>query len=134
MSRENVELYRQGIDALNHQDLDGVIAVLDPAVEWIARLAGVEGRVNGHDGVRSWWKDQYEAFETIQIDLQEVVDDGDWVVASGTSHVQGGESGVPLEVPLAQATRWRNGKCIYLESFRTVHEALEAAGLSDSDS
>ena len=126
-----MELYRQGIDAVNRHDLDGVIAVLDPAVEWIARLAGVEGRVKGHDGVRTWWTDQYEAFETIQIDLQEVVDGGDWVVATGTTQVQGGESGVPLEVPLAQATRWRNRKCIHLESFPTKAEALEAAGLSE---
>lgn len=131
MSEENVDLYRQGINALNHRDLEGVIAVLDPAVEWIAGLAGVEGRVKGHDGVRSWWTDQYEAFETVQIDLQQVVDGGDWVVASGTSHFRGGESGVPLEVPLAQATRWRNGRCIHLESFRTVHDAFEAAGLSE---
>jgi hypothetical protein len=131
MSEENVELYRQGVDAVNRHDFDGLIAVLDPAVTWNARLAGVEGGVTGHDGVRSWWKDQYEAFENVHIDLQEVVDRGDWVVASGTSHIQGGTSGAALDFPLGQATQWHNGKCIRLESFRTKAEALKAAGLSE---
>jgi hypothetical protein len=131
MSEENVQQYRRGVDALNRHDVDGLIAVLDPAVTWNARLAGIEGAVTGHDGVRSWWNDQYEAFEKVHIDLQEVVDGGDWVVASGTSHVQGGRSGAALDFPLTQATRWHNAKCIHLESFRTLREALEAAGLSE---
>jgi ketosteroid isomerase-like protein len=131
MSQENADRYLKGIEAYNRRDIDAFVSLLDPGVEWITRLSGVEGKRSGHAGVRSWWADTAGVFEGNKLEIDRLVDDGDWVVASGTSHMRGGESGIPLKIPFAQATRWRDGQCIHLESFETIEEALEAAGLSE---
>jgi ketosteroid isomerase-like protein len=131
MSMENVERYRQAVKAYNRGDLDQFLALMDSDVEWVARLSGVEGRVRGIEGVRSWWNDQFAAFDELRLELPKVVGGGDWVVAGGTSYMRGGQSGVALSVPFGHATLWENGRITRFESFETFEEALEAAGLSE---
>jgi ketosteroid isomerase-like protein len=131
MSQENADRYLRGIEAYNRRDIDAFLTLIDPGVEWITRLSGVEGKRSGHAGVRSWWADMDGVFEVNKLEIERLVDEGDWVVGSGTSHVRGGESGVSLKIPFAQVTRWRDGQCVHLESFETIEEALEAAGLSE---
>ncbi len=56
MPQENVERYRQGIDAFNRRDLDAFLPLVDPWVIWVSRVLAVEGGAyEGHDGVREWW-------------------------------------------------------------------------------
>jgi ketosteroid isomerase-like protein len=131
MSEENVALYRRVIGAYNAGDLDALLALLDPGVKFVARTSGVEGAGTGHDGVRSWWDDNRGAFEDLHIELDRVVDGGNWVVAAGISHIKGGQSGVALDVPFAQAVEYREDKVVRFESFHTLAEALKAAGLSE---
>jgi ketosteroid isomerase-like protein len=131
MSQENADRYLRGIEAYNRRDIDAFLSLIDPGVEWITRLSGVEGKRRGHAGVRSWWADMDGVFEVNKLEIERLVNGDDWVVGSGTSHVRGGESGVSLKIPFAQVTRWRDGQCVHLESFETIEEALEAAGLSE---
>ena len=44
---------------------------------------------------------------------------------------RGGESGVPFEDTIWQVARWRDGKAVWVKSYRDRAEALEAAGLSE---
>ena len=52
MSQENVEQYRRAAQAFNEGDLDALVAVMDPEVEALPRVAPIEGGYSGHDGVR----------------------------------------------------------------------------------
>ena len=66
MSRENVEAFKRGSDAANRRDIDALLAVVDPDVEWhpamAALLSGEGTTYHGHEGVRDWLRDQEEAF------------------------------------------------------------------------
>ena len=45
-------------------DIEGFLAFVDPEVEFVPLLAGVEGGVyRGHDGVRRWFADVEDAWE-----------------------------------------------------------------------
>ena len=57
MSEENVELFYEANDAFNRRDLDALLALADPEIEWFPRIAELEGGrpYRGHDGVRHWW-------------------------------------------------------------------------------
>jgi ketosteroid isomerase-like protein len=60
MSQVNVEiekLARMAFDALNRDDLDGFLELIDPEVEFTSLIAEAEGETfPGHDGVRRWWE------------------------------------------------------------------------------
>jgi ketosteroid isomerase-like protein len=131
MSEENVERYRRVVRAYNDGDFEPIIALVDPDVTFRARTSSVEGAGAGHDGVRAWWSDNRGSFADLKLEIDRVLDGGDWVVAQGVSHMRGNESDVALEVPFGHATEWRDGKCVRFESFHTLAEALEAAGLNE---
>jgi ketosteroid isomerase-like protein len=66
MSRENVELAGQVMDALGRRDLSRLIAFADPEVEWRSFFAelGEGGVYRGHDGTRRYMSDLNEAWPT----------------------------------------------------------------------
>lgn len=43
--------------AFNRRDIDAVLALMRPDVDWPNGMEG--GRVHGHDGVRAYWKRQW---------------------------------------------------------------------------
>ncbi len=131
MSQENVESYWRGVDAYNRRDLAAFLDLMDPDIEFVPRLAEVEGGGSGHPGIRSWWQDESGAFEEIHMEVEEVLDRGTWIIAIGTTRMSGVGSGAAVDASFVHALRWRDGKCVRLESFRTLDEALEAAGLRE---
>ena len=42
MSKENVELFYEANDAFNRRDLDALLALADPDIEWFPRIAELE--------------------------------------------------------------------------------------------
>jgi ketosteroid isomerase-like protein len=133
MSQENVELHHRGLDAMNRRDLVAFLALMDEDVETVSRIAAMEGRLYGHDGIRRWWESWYDAFPDYEIEVLEVRDLGDVTVAALRALARGAASNLRLEDKLWQASRWRRGKVIWWRSFSTWEEALEAVGLSEQD-
>jgi ketosteroid isomerase-like protein len=134
VSQENVETFKRGLEAGNRRDVEALLETLDPEIEWQsvlhAMLRGEETVFRGHDGVREMLRDLWDAFEEIHIEMSEIRDVGDRVIAIGHSHIRGKASGVEIDVPLAQVTEVKNGKTISIQSYWDPKEALEAVGLS----
>ena len=135
MSQENVENFGRGLEAYNRRDLDALRDELDPDVEWhpaLAVLLGGEQTVfRGHQGVRESIQEEDEALAMYQVEISEIRDLGDSVLAIGRARVRGKESGVPIESPFGVLVDYRNGKTIRLRTYLDLDEALEAAGLSE---
>jgi ketosteroid isomerase-like protein len=60
MSQESMDVVRSGIKAFNRRDVDAILAVTDPDVEWIedARYPGAEtfrGPAGVERSIRKWW-------------------------------------------------------------------------------
>jgi ketosteroid isomerase-like protein len=135
MSQENVDAFKRGLEAGNRGDVETMLEELDPEIEWHsalhALLGGQQTVFRGHDGVREMIGDLYEAFGEIQIEISEIRDLGDRLVAIGRSRARGKASGVETETPLAMLTEVKNGKTISIRAYLDPKEALEAAGLSE---
>ena len=135
MTQENVEAFRRGLEAGNRGDVETLLEVLDPQVAWhsaLHALLGGEATVyRGHDGVREMLRDLYGAFDEIQIEISEIRDLGDRLVAIGRTHARGGASGADVETPIGFVTEFNNGKAISIRGYLDPKEALEAAGLSE---
>jgi ketosteroid isomerase-like protein len=131
MSQENIRLAYGAVDAINERDLGAYLALMDEDVEVVSRIAAMEGGLHGHDGIRRWWDSWFGAFPDYDIEVVEVRDLGDAVLATLRAVGHGGGSGVPFEDNVWCASRWRSGKCMWWQMFYTEAEALEAAGLSE---
>jgi uncharacterized protein len=137
MSQENVEAFKRGLEAGNRGDVETLLEELDPEVEWHsalhALLGGEQTVFRGHDGVREMLRDLNEAFGEIHIEISEIRDLGDRLVAIGRNRARGKGSGAEVETPLALVTEVKNGKTILIRGYLDPKEALEAVRLSEQD-
>jgi ketosteroid isomerase-like protein len=131
MSEENVELGYRALDAVNRRDLDALLELMDEDVESVSRIVAMEGGLHGHDGVRRWWKGWFDAFPDYRMEVVEMRDGGDAIVATVRAVGHGAGSDLPVEDIIFHASRWRDRRCVWWQVFRTEAEALEAAGVSE---
>ena len=132
MSRENVELAGQLLDAIARRDLPFLIEFTDPEVEWRSFFAlGEQGTYRGHDRLRQYVRDLSEAFEHLRPEPTDLLDAGNIVIGVGRICYRGRESGVETESPAGWMFRFRDGKVVCFRAFREPEQALETVGLSE---
>ena len=131
MSEENLELARRTIDAVNARDLEALLALADEEVESFSRIVALEGPLRGHEGIRRWWDGWFSAFPDYTIEIIEMNDHGDVVIAAIRAIGHGAGSDLPFEDVVWHASRWRDGKFVWWQVCSTHDEALKAAGLAE---
>jgi ketosteroid isomerase-like protein len=131
MSRENVELLHQAIDAFNRRDIDAFLALMGSDVEFTPLVVAMEGRYRGHDGIRRWWQDLFGVFPNWSVEVTGVLDRADLTLAALQARGRGGESGTPVGQTMWQLAEWVNGKGVRFIHYASKAEALEAAGLRE---
>ena len=128
MSRENVKALRQAIDGFNQGDMQAVASLLDSDSEWDwSRSIGPDKAVyRGPEEIVGFWEEFSSGFEEIRIEIEDVVEVGDRLVAAMLSLMRG-RGGIEVEARNAWLIELRNGRLARLEMFQTKGEALEAA-------
>jgi ketosteroid isomerase-like protein len=135
MSEENVEVFKRGLEAYNRRDLDAMLEMVDPEVEFHAvlqvALGGEAVVYRGYDGARDMVRDLDDTLAPLHIEISEIRDLDDVLVATGSLRGRGTESGVDIESPYGLVVEFRNGKAIRIRDYLDPKQALEAAGLSE---
>ncbi len=136
MSRENVEVVRRLHDADARRDSEALLLLYDEDVELdYSRIPHAEvigrGLYRGHEGLRSWYRDWFEAWESFEQVCEELIDAGEEVISVLRQRGRGRASGAEVELRQVAAV-WtiREGKITRLVAFPSREEALEAVGLS----
>ena len=133
MSQENLDWARRAYAAFNRGDLAGGVENFAPEFEWVATgvVPDVEGVYRGPGEYRrfleSWWSE----FEDPHIEVHDLTDAGDQVLASLTLRGRGKQSGVATSWEIWHVWTLRDGKVVGHQAFTSRDEALEAAGLSE---
>src|SRR5919201_5262633 len=97
VSSANTELIRRGYEAWNRGDVEGVLALLDPEIEWRGYTHLPDsGTFSGREQVRIWLARFLEAWEELEIELTDLFEAGDAVVALVRFHGRGRGSGVEV--------------------------------------
>jgi ketosteroid isomerase-like protein len=134
-SANHAEVFRRTSDAADRPDLEGLLAVIDPRVEWYpamaALLRGEPTVYRGHEGVAAWLRDQEESFAESRIDYSEIRVLGERVVAIGRLRARGKESGAEIESPVGWVVDFKNGKVIRAQAYLDHQDALDAARVSE---
>lgn len=143
MSQENVDLIGALMEAYRNPDVMSALAsgeldlsLVDPEVEWDASrisemIPDLAGVYRGHEGVRTYWRQWFEAWSDLEFDVQGLRDAGDDVVVLIRNQRQRGRhSGIWTELPpYAQVFTVRDGKLVRWRTFPDQDSALETVGL-----
>ena len=135
MSQENVELLRAAWEAWERGDMEAIFAFYDPEIVWDQTHygpGGVSGIYHGHDGIRRFFREWLEPFESYYAHPQEFIDAGEDVVVQLRQGGRGKQSGVEVEMPpYWQVYRLRDGRAVRIEVYATQADALKAVGLAE---
>jgi ketosteroid isomerase-like protein len=129
MSQENVETVRRVYDALNHGDWDAVFRDTHPDFEVMTQRPAVTQR--RREGVQGFLEDYIAAFDSMVLQPDEFIENGDQVVALVTRRARPrGGSG---EIVVRNGHLWtlRDGTILSMKTFPDPEKAIEAAGLSE---
>ena len=99
MREEDVEAVRRGYEAWNRGDVGAVLELVHPDIEWRPGADAPEaGENRGRDGFRGFLESWLESFEDLSIVPEELVVEGDCVVAMVRQRGRGRGSGVEIDV------------------------------------
>lgn len=144
MSREEIddghslkverELTLRAYDAWNARDFDAVIAHVDPDVFWSfaggAQFPGTDEVYRGHEGVRRFWREFIDPWESIRLEITDTREAKDALVLFVDFHGVGTGSGLELTVPFVHLLKYRDRKLVEFKAYADRGEALRAAGLA----
>lgn len=130
MPNRNVELARDALDAMNRRDLDWLIAHCDPDVEM--HMHGVAGEpvlYIGASGIRDYFSDMAEIWESIEFSAEDIRDLGERVLIIIANRLRGRGSGLDVEASVGCVFELRGGVVTEMRSYSEVADALAAVGL-----
>lgn len=127
---ENARIALKGAEALSERDLEAMLEVAHPEIEFVTHpgFVGQEPAYRGHDGVRHWLK-ALEPWESFGVEVEELIDvSADTVIAVSHVTARGSGSGVDVEMRTYDVVTIVDGKIRRRRHFERRDDALKAAG------
>jgi ketosteroid isomerase-like protein len=129
-----VETVRRSLDGWNRGDFDAWLQTPHPEIEFSSAIArqveGDETVWRGPAEMRQFW-DEWHSVWNLSIEVSEIRDLGDTVVALGRIQTRGKASGVELESPVAYVFEFEGGLTRKVRAYLNPSEALQAVGLRE---
>ena len=133
MPQENLETIRAIYAAWGARDLDALLEMADPEIEF--RTSGTfpdfEPIYRGHQGLRSFWEAMLLPWDSFRIDLERIVEGDDCAAAAIRFRARGKGSGVHTDLRQGHAMRFKNGRVVQLSAHTSFESALETVGLRE---
>jgi ketosteroid isomerase-like protein len=131
---ENLERYREALDAWNRRDLVWILEQAAPDLEFNTAqiFPGIEPAYHGREGMVEFWTTFIEepwALFRLDVDEIEAVGD-DRVLDLITFHGVERESGEEVVRPYAHLATFRGDEVSRIDAFEDWDEARKAAGLT----
>lgn len=123
----SVGLVRRGYEAWNRGDVDAVFSFLDPDISWEGYTHLPEsGSLSGRDEVKAWLERFLDAWKDVDIEVTELFETKDRVVALVRFHARGKGSGVQVASGVdAHVWTLRDGKAVAVRLHQGTREVLE---------
>jgi ketosteroid isomerase-like protein len=128
VSQQDAEIVRGIYEAWHRSGGVMPLELVDPEIEVEIVGGPVGGTYRGHSGLNQMLESWWSAFAEPRIDVEEIVDSGDGVLAKVHYFARGRASGVEVDLRGWQVWRLRRGKVVRWSVANTKAEALEAAG------
>jgi uncharacterized protein len=128
---QNVEAVKRAYEAYGRGDVESLLQVLDPQIEWVE--PDIEGFPTGgtHRGVEAVVNEVFavkpQHWEMFELVPDEIIDGGDTVVVTGDATARG-KAGDEASWRFAHAWKLRDGKAIRFELFDDTASVLRSLG------
>jgi ketosteroid isomerase-like protein len=115
-------------EAWSRRDVEALLEVVHPDAEARPILGANVGTdvYRGHDGLRQWFKDLHQEWETFQTRVTRIEERGDRALCTIDVYARGRASGVVIEGELYHLVELREGLIARLDAFRERDGALRA--------
>ena len=133
MSQENVEVVRRAYEALARGDIETMFAICDPTIELEVSDAYFDEarKYLGHQGMQELFAAQQEVFDPFRIEVDELIDAGERVVALVRAGGIARASGIEVFGRFGHLWTIGDGQLIHFKEHKDPADALEAAGLRE---
>jgi ketosteroid isomerase-like protein len=131
MGEESIALVRRAFSAFAERNLEAVLELVGPDVEFFpptASIAGHDTPYRGEEGLRQYFDDVARIWEVLEVVPHEYREVGDQVVALGRVYGRG-VAGLLVDSPTGWIWTIDGGKIVAGRVFTSRQEALDAAGL-----
>ena len=130
MSQENVEIVRAVFEAFNGEELD--FSTFHPDLVYHPRADEPDPSAHvGRSAYEQLLRGFLESFSELTVEVLELIDGGDRVIASTLLHGRGSASGADVNDAYVFVYRLQDGLVVEGWEYRTRKEALEAVGLRE---
>jgi ketosteroid isomerase-like protein len=123
----DIEVVKATFAAFAARDLEGVLALADPDIEFIAVTGEQAGRTDpyrGHDGMRQYFRDVAEVWEELRLTPRDFRTSGDRILVTGRVSARSRRRTV------TGSTGWiwrvRDGKVTYVRVYDSAADAIAA--------
>jgi ketosteroid isomerase-like protein len=131
--RSSVDLVRAGYRAWNSGDLESFIGYVHPEMVWTTSglFPGLRATYTGHDGMREFWAEFREPWESFEISIDELAELGpESLLIKVRFHVKGREK-IALERRITNHLLVRDEKLYRFKGYDDWDEALTDLGIGD---
>jgi ketosteroid isomerase-like protein len=135
VSGENLELAREGYEAMNRGEFDRFLQLMHPDYEFrtgvqVPSIPDVVRREELRAWIQQWYEEPWE--EPLQMDVRHIeeLEDGR-VLALLRLRATGRESGVQVDAEYAHIITFRDGLCLRVDGYASWKQALATAGVAD---
>ena len=126
MPSERVDIASRGFEAFNRGDLDAVGELLhDDVVAVVPDSLANSGVYEGRDGFARMLAHWVEPWEELRVDVLELIEEGDAVLAPAVQHGRGRGSGVEISMRVVFLLRFRGDRMDFYRLCETLEEARE---------
>jgi ketosteroid isomerase-like protein len=132
MSEENIEVVRRAYAAASRSDWDAAFEAAEAEFELVPPDQSPDSTpVRGVQEVRAWFADQQETVGDLSIEVEKLIEAGEFIVALIRLRIRPHGADADFELRIAHVWALRDGKLIRCEIFPEREKALEAAGLGE---
>jgi ketosteroid isomerase-like protein len=132
MSQGNMEVVSRLYEAFARGEIDSVLAQVDPEIEFdLSDRLPDEGIHRGREAYRQFLKRTFELWAGFRVEVEELLDVGDAVVAFIHTTATGRASGIEVDERVAHVFWLEDATPYRFKVFGERAKALEAAGLRE---
>jgi uncharacterized protein len=134
LSQENVEIARAAYEAFNRGDIDGILDLCAPDIEW-EDTGGPSldtSAITGKRAVRAYFESGLEPWDWVRREPEEIIDlGGDRVLVLFRTVARGKKSGVEVDARAGDLVTFKEGRVVRWTGYLDRAQALKAVGLAE---
>jgi ketosteroid isomerase-like protein len=125
-----LELAERGYRAWNEDDLETLVAICHPEVEYHTSgvFPGLQSVYYGEDGIRQWWADFHEPWQAIKVIPERIVETENGIAVL-ILFVGTGRQGIETTMSFINTIEVRDGLAFRFDSQPPTEGALRELGL-----